>query len=137
MKLSQLTFSWLVVMLLGFGAFGAVVTSYLPNAREGYDASVADRFAFAALYAGIFLFFLGLAALAGYGLRWQRFQRIYPSHHSAVVRQASLVALGLTLLAMLQGSDVLSWWDGILLIVALILIELSFQVRTPPAPKER
>jgi hypothetical protein len=129
MKLSSLTFSWLVIALLGFGTLGAVVISYLPAATPGFDAPVADGLVLTALYAGIFLFVLGCGALAGYGLRWRRYQTIYLAHHAAVIRQASLAATGATALMALQGLNVLTWWDGTLLIVALILIELSFQVR--------
>ena len=131
MKLTQLTFSWLVLTLIGFGTYGAVISSYVPTAQTGFDAPVADNLVFGALYSGFFLFVLGATALAGYAIRYRRYQTIYPTHHTPVVRQASLIALAATCLLILAGSGVLTWWDGVLLIFALILIELSFQVRTP------
>ena len=129
MKATHLTFTWLVVALLGFGVVGAVVSSYLPTAQSGVDAPVADTLTLAALYSGLFLFLLGFGVLGGYGWRWRRDHTLYPANHWPVLRQASLTSLGATVLLALQGFKVLTWWDGALLIVALILIELSFQVR--------
>ena len=131
MKMSQITFTWLVIGLLGFGVFGAITTSYLPTSQVGIEAPVADGFILASLYAGLFLFLLGASVLAGYGWRWRRDQTIYPSHHWPILRQSSLIALAGTFLLALSGYQVLTWWDGVLLLVALILIELSFQVRPP------
>lgn len=127
--MAKLIFSWLVVTLLGFGIIGAVVLSTVPRPIEGVDVTAADGLTFAALYAGLFLFVLGLVVLIGYEWRWQVRQTIYPADHWQVLRQAALVALGSTFLMVLKGLHVLTWWDGALLVIALALIELSFRVR--------
>ena len=128
-KLRSILFSWFVLSLIGLGMIVAIITSYLPKNDPNLTNQVADAFVFVALYAGVFLFSLGLMIFAGYGLRWLRLRAVYPAWHWPVFRQASLIAIGLTALLALRGVAVLSWWDASLLIVALILVELSFRVR--------
>jgi hypothetical protein len=129
MKLGRTLYSWLVVALIGFGVVGAIETSYLPQANDQYANPVADGLVFASLYAGMFLFILGLGVVAGYGWRWMKDKGMYPVSRWEIIRQASLAALGVVAIFALRGYHVFSWWDAILLVVALVLVEFSFRVK--------
>ncbi len=129
MKLGRILYSWLVVTLIGVGVVGAIVTSYLPRSNQQYSNAVADGMVFASLYAGIFLIVLGLAVICGYSWRSWREKGMYPIAGLEVIRQASLLAVGVTAILALRGYRVFSWWDVILLVVALALVELSFRVK--------
>lgn len=132
MKLEHRLYYWAVVTLIGFGALGIIINTFLPTALDGYSQHVADQTVWGAFYAGIFLCVLGFCVLVGYGLRWLPQHIIYPSSHSIIIRQGTLIALGVTVLAILQSYRVLSWWDALLLAAALLLVELSFHARGTP-----
>lgn len=130
MILAHRLYYWTVVMLIGFGTIGIISCSYLPDRLEGYTQPVADQTVWAAFYAGIFLCLLGFSNLVGYGIRWLPKHALSTPLHSHILRQSTLIAVGLTVLVILQGYQVLSWWDSLLLIIALLLVELSFQTRS-------
>lgn len=129
MKLGRVLYGWFVVMLVGIGTVGAVITSYLPQANQPYTNQVADSFVFASLYAGIFLIVLGLATIVGYTFRRLRSDGLHMLSNWEVVRQGSLASIGVTAVAILRGYHVFSWWDATLLAAALVLVELSFHVK--------
>lgn len=129
MKFTSILFTWLVFLLLGVATIVAVVTSYLPSNQSNYTTQIADDMVFTGLYAGVFIAVLGLSGLIGYGLRWLSVRRVTGRDYWPIARHAVLVAILATSLLALQGFRVLSWWDGILLVVALILVELSFRVK--------
>lgn len=129
MKQRKVLFGWLVCCLVGFGVVGAIQTSFLPESNPDYSNQVADNLVFMSLFAGFFLFLLGLGVLLGYGGRWAFYRGMYPISRWEVVRQASLAAIGLTALLALRGYNVFTWWDAVLLVVALLLVEFSFRVK--------
>jgi len=129
MTMSQRTFGWLTLMLLGVGTVGAITSSYLPVALPGSTRPIADSSIMITLYVGLFAFVLGLGVLTGYLVRYQAQKTIFSTDHWPVFRQASLISIAIVAAFVLQGMRVLSWWDGILLVIALVLVELSFRAR--------
>ncbi len=123
-------FAWFVLHVIGLAVIVSIVTSFLPQPIDGYTGQIADSLTFAALYAGVFSYVLSSTILLGYGWRWWRHRTVYPTDHWPVSRQATLGAIGATAIVALQGFQVLTVWDGVLLIVALFLVEISFHVKT-------
>lgn len=129
MDIRHRIFGWLTLTLLGLGTVGAIISSYFPKPLEGVNQPVATNTTFIVLYLAVFAFVLGLCALAGYSFRYSAQKTIFPTDHYPVIRQAVLIALGAVALLILQGLRVLSWWDAVLLIIALLLVELSFRAK--------
>lgn len=129
MTMSQRVFGWLTLTLLGLGVVGAIITSYLPVELASSSRPIADTEVLVTLYAGLFGFVLGSGVLIGYLVRFQTQKTVYLTDHWPVFRQAVLISIAIVTALALQGMRVLSWWDGILLIVALALVELSFRAR--------
>jgi hypothetical protein len=129
MKLQQTLYGWFVLTLIGVGVVGAIQTSYLPAADNRYSNPVIDQGVILSLYAGYFILAFGLASLIGYGWRSWRGRGLVSWPRLVILRQASLVAIGVTAILALLGYEVFTWWDAILLVVALGLVELSFRVK--------
>lgn len=129
MTLRARIFSYLTLTLLSLGVLGAIISSYLPTQIVGSTRPIATNSIFFVLYTSFFGFFLGIGSLMGYAFRYSSQKTIYPSEHWPVFRQATLIAVGLVAALILQGMRVLTWWDGVLLIIALGLVELSFRTR--------
>ena len=53
------------------------------------------------------------------------------------IRQASLVALSLTVLLVLKGLKLLDWWVAGPLVVSIILLELFFQTVSPTIKNQK
>lgn len=128
-QLTRRYYGWFTLTLIGLGMAGAMMVTYLPVSVSNRSESVISGFSSVILYLGFFFFFYGLSVLVGYFVRWLKERIIYPADHRTVNRQAGLLALGLTTLFVLLGMDVLTWWDGLLLIIALTLVEISFHTR--------
>lgn len=130
MILARRLYSWFVLHVIGLAVVVSILTSFLPKPVVDRSGQIADNLTFAALYAGVFLYLLSMSVLVGYMLRWLRDRMIYPTDHWPISRHAALIAIGGTALLALQGVQVLSVWDSILLIVALCLVEISFHVKS-------
>lgn len=130
MTIGKLIFVWFVLALLGVGIVGGILTSYLPESNQAFANQVADGGILAALYAGLFVLILGMGMCLAYYRHWRHDGIVSTTHHWPALRQTTLVAIGVTALVALQGFGVLSWLDGILLAISLILVELSFRVKT-------
>lgn len=128
-SMTKRSYAWFTLMLVGLGMAGAMMASYLPLAMSDRAETVISPWSQLVLYLGFFFFFWGLGVLIGYLVRWLKERIIYPSDHRTVNRQAVLLALGLTTLMVLLGMNVLTWWDGLLLVIALTLVEISFHTR--------
>jgi len=107
--------------LMAWVAFLTVLLKFNP-----YESSLAIAFFFFSLFISLACTF----ALLGYFFRlWLYRNEIFYVHINIALRQGillSLVAIGCFVLLML---DVLSWWSGILLISASILLEFYFDSR--------
>lgn len=123
-------FGWLVTTLLGLGVTGAIMTSYLPARDGAFSTQTADGSIFTALYAAVFLLLLGLGMCLAWYLQSRSLTGQTIAGNWRALRQSTLVAIGLTILLALRGFDVLSWLDAGLLVTALVLVELSFHVKS-------
>jgi len=127
MKLKQALFSLFAITLLAFGGWVTILFNVDPNR--------ADNFIFAALYASLFLFIMGILSFIGFGIRILLSNReVIYAHLAPSVRQATLVAFALVGLLFLQSLRVLSVIDAGAFILAVLLIELFFRAKPKSEP---
>lgn len=121
-KLKKYFFSIFSVTLLSFGMFLAILFNVDPQA--------ADILTITALLASLFLTISGLLSLIIFYLRVKvsNYEILFAQLPIAL-RHGSLIALAVTGLIFLQMLRVLGWWEGILYLVVLILLESYFKTR--------
>ncbi len=91
-----------------------------------------DPFASTALaipffFAALFLTLTGTLTLAGFYFRvWFRRGEIYLQHISISLRQAILLTIATEVALAFQILRILTWWDGILIVAAIGLVEIYF-----------
>ncbi len=85
---------------------------------------------FAAFFASLLLALVGSLTLLGYNIRIRVSKReILYAHLGTSLRQAILLSLVIVGLLLLLAARVLNWWDGILLVSAILLLELYFRTK--------
>jgi len=108
-----------IVGLLGWLALGITLLRLDPFT----STALALPFFFIAL----FLALTGTLGVIGFYLRvWFRHGEIYVSHISIALRQAILISLATSLAMVFQILRILTWWDGLLIVAAISLIEVYF-----------
>jgi hypothetical protein len=118
------------IWLMRFLAVASAASiAYLIIYTSPYDNERA--YANVALFLGsIFIFVAALSSGFLYWLRKKAFEDEIKCVHLAVsVRQGALLALSLVALLVLQVFNVLTWWDGLLAIGAIFMVELYFLTR--------
>jgi len=81
-------------------------------------------------YASLFIALAGTFALIFYFLRvWANKKEIYNVHLNTSLRQGVLLSAMIIIGLAFQRLRVLTWWDGILLLAIVLLIEFYFSSR--------
>lgn len=81
-------------------------------------------------FGSVFFAVVGTLALIGFYLRvWFGSGEIYSAHISIALRQAVLVAGAVCFALLFQILKILTWWDGTLIVAALLLIEIYFSAQ--------
>jgi hypothetical protein len=81
-------------------------------------------------FLALFLALTGTTALAGfYGRVWLRSGEIYYDHLTISLRQGVLLASAVCFGLGFQILRVLTWWDAVLIVAAVSLIEIYFSSR--------
>jgi len=92
---------------------------------DPYEGGISALVAFMAI---LFLVLGGILTLPGYYLRvWTLKSREHNKFYLTALRQAILISIAIVGLLLLKAMDVLAWWDGLLLVGALVLLELFFR----------
>jgi len=77
--------------------------------------------------AALFLGMVGTLTLVGfYGRVWFRRGEIYLQHISIALRQAVLISVATEVALAFQILRRLTWWDGVLIVAAITLVEIYF-----------
>ncbi len=85
---------------------------------------------FAAFFISLLSALIGSLTLLGYNIRIRLSKReILYAHLGISLRQAILFSLVIVGLLLLQAARVLNWWDGVLLVSAILLLELYFRTK--------
>ncbi len=85
-------------------------------------------------YTALFLALTGTFSLAGFGLRMGLLKQQYFVSRQVLVafRQALLLSLLLVIALMLQSKGILTWWNALLILGAVTLLESFFiSAKTP------
>lgn len=81
-------------------------------------------------YSSLFLALAGAFALLFYGLRsWANKKEIYNVHLNTSLRQGILLSIMIITGLGFQRLRVLTWWDGLLLLAIVLLVEFYFMSR--------
>lgn len=81
-------------------------------------------------FAGVYAFIASLSVLFIFHIRKNLFEQdLWPLNFGIALRQGLLLSLGAVVLLVLQVFRVLVWWDGLLAVGAIFMIELYFLVR--------
>jgi len=110
----------ILVLLLSIASFCIILFGVNPYKTSWH--------LFIFFYISIFIIIFCISSIIGLWLR------IYFSSGKTnymptgtVLRQSFLIAIGVLGLLLLQAARILNWWDGILLILAVFLIDLYFK----------
>lgn len=83
---------------------------------------------------GITLFFVSLTATIIGALillfSYLRYRFSFPASFSVTLRQATLLGLGGSGILLLQALDKLNWWNGVAIVVAGLVVESFYLVKT-------
>ena len=78
-------------------------------------------------YASLFVALSGTFSMVFYGLRrWANKNEIHNRHLNASIRQGILVSVMLVVGLGFQRLKILTWWDGLLLLGIVLMIEFWF-----------
>lgn len=87
-----------------------------------------DILTISAFFASLFIFIAGLLTLIGFYTRVKMSNNeIFYSNFKPSLRQALLISFAMVGVLILNSLDVLTWWDAIMFILSIILLELYFQ----------
>lgn len=81
-------------------------------------------------YISLFMFLMGLSTLVLFFIqRWWHHNDVVFSAVKNALRQGLLFSSFVIALLMLSSMQLLTWWDGIILAISFILIEIFFKSR--------
>lgn len=94
------------------------------------DPEQTNLVGFLAFYLSLFFALTGIFSLIGFYLRvWLSKNEIIFRHISPAFRQGFFLSLILVVSLILQSFRILTWWDGILLVGSVVLLEFYFMSR--------
>jgi hypothetical protein len=105
---------------LAWAAVGAIIFTV--------DPSAAPTIVFAVFYASLFLALTGTLSIVGFLLRifLLRKQLVVSRHVAISFRQAVLLALLIVIALFLRSRSLLTWWNALLIVAALTVLEFFF-----------
>jgi hypothetical protein len=88
----------------------------------------ADLFTLSIFYISLFIFLTGIFTLLLFYLRIKLSNNeIFFANFNPSLRQSILISLSIVIILILKTLNVLSWWDGLLFVFSILLIEMYFQ----------
>ena len=112
----------LIASLFGWVSWFVVVYKLSPFSQQSLSLSL--------FYLSLFVALSGSFALLLYFLRvWANKKEIYNAHLNASLRQGVLLSMMIVIGLAFQRLRVLTWWDGLLLLAIILLIEFYFMNR--------
>lgn len=115
-------FGIFIAALFGWASWGVVIHKLSPYASPAPALTL--------FYASLFLALTATFALFGYYLRvWLNKHEVYSQHVNIALRQGILLSLIVCTGLLFQRLRVLTWWDGLLLVLVMILVEFYFMAK--------
>jgi len=110
------------VALLGWGSWVVVITKLSPFASPQISLSF--------FYASFFVALAATFALILYFWRlWKSKGEIFSTHLNMSIRQGALISAMVSIGLAFQRFRVLTWWDALLLLAVIVLIEFYFMAK--------
>ena len=111
-----------IATVFGWASWGVVVKKLSPF--------TSPQLALSLFYASLFVALTGTLTLVFYYLRaWLNKGEIYNAHLNISLRQGMLLSAMISIAIGFQRLKVLTWWDGLLLLAIVLLIEFYFMAR--------
>ncbi|MFH0837811.1 MAG: hypothetical protein V1880_00920 [Patescibacteria group bacterium] len=111
-----------IASLLSWASWFVVVYKLSPFSQPSLGLSL--------FYSSLFIALAGTFALFFYFLRvWANKKEIYNVHLNTSLRQGTLLSIMVIVGLAFQRLRVLTWWDGLLLLAIVLLIEFYFSSR--------
>lgn len=121
-KIKSYLFGIFVLTLLAMGVWLLILFNFNP-----YQADLLTVITF---FVSLFLWLTGIFILIGFYIKVQiSNNEIIYSFISSTIRQSIILALAIVGILVLRTLRVLTWWDGILLALAVLLLELFFRTK--------
>lgn len=112
----------LIATFFSWASFIVVIYKLSPFSQPTLSLSL--------FYSSLFIAMAGTFALAFYFLRvWANKKEIYNVHLNTSLRQGILLSAMVVVGLAFQRLRVLTWWDGLLLLAIILLIEFYFMSR--------
>lgn len=128
--MTQKAFRWGMwfVLMVGLAAVGAIITSFSPyqdqNNLEGNFRNIA------LFYFSLSVFLTGFFSLFLFWIKkGSSTDDLMQVHMGVSFRQGLLLSIIVIVILVLQSFRVLTWWDGLLAVGAVMMIELYFLAR--------
>ena len=116
--------------LLGLAALAALGWSAILIVLFRLDPFTSTALAVPFFLAALFLALVGTFSLAGFYFRvWFRRGEIYLQHISISLRQSIFLTVAVEIALVFQILRILTWWDGVLIVAAISLVEIYFSSR--------
>jgi len=113
-------FSLYLILFLSFGLLSLIIFNVNPYASPVWMIIL--------FYFTFFLFWLAFFGVIGFYLKvWASNREVIFAHLVPTIRQAILLSFAFAGLLFLFQIKVLSWWVGVLFILAILMIELFFR----------
>lgn len=127
MKIKKTLFYLFSLTLISTGIFTVILFNVNPLE--------ADFLTKGAFFASIFFIIMGIVTFIGYYVRLRRANHLLAiSDLISAVRQASLLSLIIVGWLLLESLRIFNWWDALLLMISIGLLELFFQTRQTDVP---
>ena len=111
-----------IASVFGWASWGVVINKLSPYASP--------LPALALFYISLFIALTATFALLGYYLRvWLNKSEVYFQHINIALRQGVFLSILMCTGLIFQRLRVLTWWDGLLLVLVMILIEFYFMAK--------
>ncbi|MBN1258541.1 hypothetical protein JXA05_02175 [Candidatus Peregrinibacteria bacterium] len=108
--------------ILGWASFFVVINKLSPFTSAPLSLIL--------FYLSLFFAFTGTFTLSLFYYRsWKAKGEIHSAYLNTALRQGVLLSLMVTVAALFQRLRVLTWWDGILLLAIVLLIEFYFMAK--------
>lgn len=122
MKLQVYLFLIFIVTLITLGTWLLILFNI--------DPGTADFISTSAFFASFFTWVAGILTFIFFYVRIKMTNKeIIFAHLPQSLRQAVLVSLSITLIAVLSMLKVLTWWSAVMLAVTILLLELFFRTK--------
>ncbi len=122
MSRSLYIFGIFVAAVFGWASWGVVINKLSPY--------VSPLPALILFYTSLFIALTATFALFGYYLRiWLNKDEVYFQHLNISLRQGVFLSIIMCTGLLFQRFRVLTWWDGLLLVLVMILVEFYFMAK--------